>query len=105
MLRRMSKMLRRMSLTVAVLTAASGCLLSSVCSGDVIPTTGLQAWLKADSISASDGDWIGTWANSASTGATYNATQGTGTSKPVYHTDVINGKPALKFDGGDDIML
>jgi len=91
-----------MFLVMAVLAAAS---VSSVCLASTIPTTGLEAWLKADSITGvANGGSVATWTNSAGTGTTYNATA-SGTAMPTYYTSGINGRPVLSFDGSDDGMV
>jgi hypothetical protein len=95
-------MVRKMSLLI---TLAGVWLVASLASADVIPTTGLQAWLKADSITGlSDGDSVGLWANSSSTGSTYDATQSASVGQPIYRASVstLNGKPALEFNGSSD---
>ena len=58
-----------------------------------IPQTipGLVSWLKADSISAMDGSVITNWADS------FNSNTMIG--RAVYHTNRLNGFPALSFDG------
>ena len=61
---------------------------------------GLALWLKADAITGlSDGDAIGTWADSSGNGR--NATQATAGAKPAYKTGIVNGQPVVRFDGGD----
>lgn len=51
------------------------------------------AWYKADSYVGNDGDAVATWADSSGHG--YGATEGT--NKPLYKTNIINGKPAMLF--------
>ena len=56
--------------------------------------TNLALWLKADSITGlNDGDTVNTW-NDSSTNAR-NATRELGA--PVYKTNVLNGKPVVRF--------
>lgn len=51
-----------------------------------------------------DGDSVGTWTGRA--GTSVNATQASGSLKPLYKTSVtINGNPVVKFDGTDDEMV
>jgi hypothetical protein len=64
--------------------------------GDI---SGLIVWLKADALVLSDNDAITTWTDSS--GQSNNATQGTGAAKPTYKTNIQNGKPVARFDGGD----
>ena len=56
----------------------------------------LRACFKADSLSLSDGDPVGTWTDSS--GNSKDAT-GSGTQRPTYKTSQLNGKPALQFNG------
>lgn len=62
--------------------------------------SGLQFWFKADSLALSDGNAISTWNDSGPRGA--NATQGSGTSQPLYKTNIKNGLPCVLFDGSND---
>ena len=62
---------------------------------------GLVLWLDASQITGlNDGDAVATW-NDLS-GLANNATQGTASARPLYKTNIKNGKPALLFDGVDD---
>lgn len=62
----------------------------------------LKLWLKADAISSTDGTAISTWSDSSGTGN--DATQATGANQPIYRTNIINGMPAVDFDGSNDRM-
>lgn len=61
----------------------------------------LQLWLKADSLSLNDGDAVTTWTDSSSAGN--NVTQSTTAAKPTFKTSILNGRPVVRFDGGDDL--
>jgi hypothetical protein len=63
---------------------------------------GLKLWLKADSLSLSDGDPVSTWADSSGNGN--DATQGTAGLRPLYKTNIVGGKPVVRFDGTDDYL-
>lgn len=65
--------------------------------------TGLKLWLKADALSLSDADPVGTWPDSSGLGN--DATQGTAAKKPTYKVSIINGMPVVRFDGTDDVLL
>lgn len=68
------------------------------------PAPGYVAWFKADSIiGLSDGDQIGTWEDSSLNNK--DATQSTASFRPVYKTNVVAGKPAVRFDGVDDRLV
>lgn len=64
---------------------------------------GLQGWYKADAITGkNDGDALSSWADSSA--AAHNLSQATGANQPLYKTNIINGKPAVRFDGVNDFL-
>lgn len=63
----------------------------------------LQLWFKADSISANDGDQIATWSDSSGNGK--DASQSTESKRPTYKTNVLNGKPVVRFNTTSDTSL
>jgi hypothetical protein len=72
-----------------------------------LPSTELQLepvlWLKADAITGlSDSDPVVTWEDSSGNG--HDPTQGTAGFRPLFKANVINGLPAVLFDGSDDIL-
>ena len=65
--------------------------------------TGLAGWWKADSITGlADGTQVDTWSDSSSNGR--NATQ-TGAGRPTFKTNILNGLPVVRFDGGDHMII
>lgn len=54
-------------------------------------------WVKADSLSLSDGDKVSTWADSGDNSR--DLIQGTVGSQPTYKTNIINGYPVVRFTG------
>lgn len=63
----------------------------------------LKIWLQANQITGlNDGDAVTTWSDSSGNG--YNATQSTGSLKPLYKTNIKNGLPVVRFDGTDDFL-
>ena len=54
---------------------------------------GLAMWLKADSLTLTDGATVGTWTDSS--GNSRNATLSQGT--PTFKTNELNGKPVVRF--------
>lgn len=65
--------------------------------------SGLFAWYAARlETGFNDGDAVATWTDRSGNGR--NATQATGTKRPLYKTNIINGKPALLFDNSDDCL-
>ena len=72
-----------------------------------LPTSGLSfqptLWLKADAITGlADSDPVATWPDSSGNG--YDAAQGTPGNQPLYKTGILNGKPAVLFDGSTDYL-
>ena len=66
---------------------------------DSIP--GLTLWLKADSLVMSDGTPIAMWQNLVAGSSPYNDILA---QRPVYKASSLNGKPGVRFDGGDDAL-
>lgn len=58
---------------------------------------GRSLWLKADALALNDGDAVGTWADSS--GNARDAVQASAGNKPVFKTNILNGKPVVRFDG------
>lgn len=65
---------------------------------------GLQLWVEADSGTGTttDGTAVGTWTDQSGQG--HHLTQATAGSQPVYKTNILNGKPVVRFDGVDDFL-
>lgn len=61
-------------------------------------------WLKADSLALSDNDALSSWLDSFGTGndATNSGAAGT---KATFKTGILNGKPCVRFDGGDGLTV
>lgn len=68
-----------------------------------VPTdvSGLVFWLKADSLSLSDGQDVTTWQDSSATGR--DVTQGTAGNRPTYIASGLNGLPVVRFAYGDTL--
>jgi hypothetical protein len=62
----------------------------------------LRLWLKADAIqNLIDGDAVAAWSDISGNG--WSATQSTAGSRPTYKTNILNGQPVVRFDGGDHL--
>lgn len=68
---------------------------------DPTDLAGLGLWLRADSLALNNGDPVGLWSDESVNA--FNFTGG-GAQRPTFTTNVLNGHPALIFDGADDTM-
>jgi len=71
-----------------------------------LPTdiSGLKLWLDASAITGvSDGGTITTWPDMSGNG--YDATQATASAKPVFKTNILNGKPVVRANGSKSMFL
>jgi len=63
----------------------------------------LVLWLDADAIiGLVNGDPVVTWTDQSGLGN--DVTQGVAANQPTYRTGIINGYPAVQFDGGNDYL-
>ena len=67
-----------------------------------IVSNGQGVWLKADSLSLSDGASVADWSDQSGYGN--HASQSSSSQRPIYQNSVLNGKPALYFDGSNDML-
>lgn len=66
--------------------------------------SGLKLWLEADRIvGLANADPVVTWADASGLGN--DVTQATGSKQPTYRTNVLNGKPVVRFGGTDDLLV
>ncbi len=65
-------------------------------------TSGLIFHFKADAIAQSNNTAVSNWVGSS--GSIRNATQGNASQQPLFMTSIVNGKPAVLFDGSNDYM-
>jgi len=64
---------------------------------------GMQAWYRADAVTAlADGDPVASWVDSTANARTL--TQSTADYRPAYKVGIQNGRPAIRFDGIDDML-
>jgi hypothetical protein len=69
---------------------------SSFDNTNTFSTTGLVEWLKVDSLTGvSDGVAVATLTDSSGNGNS--VTQATASRQPIYKTNIVNGKPVLRF--------
>jgi hypothetical protein len=82
-----------------------GLLLDRPASVEPIPVTaGLVAcWDARDVVGVGDGGAVSSWPDSSGNG--WAAAQATGSKQPTWHRAGINGMPAVKFDGVDDLLV
>lgn len=67
-----------------------------------LPSSNRILWLKADALSLNDGDLVSTWTDSSAAPMTVS---GTTTARPTYVTNVINGKPVVRFGGAHYLKI
>lgn len=66
--------------------------------------SGLQMWLKAEAIAGlNDGDPVAQWNDQS--GHNNHATQAVLAMRPAYKVNMVNGKPAVRFDAVDDWLV
>jgi hypothetical protein len=63
---------------------------------------GCRVWVAADFESFADNDPVGTALNQGSSGGNPTAA---GSTRPTFKTNILNGKPAYRFDGVDDGLV
>lgn len=69
-----------------------------------MPMGNLRVWLKADADVTSDGSGaISKWNDVSGLGN--NAIQNTPSNQPVFLTNLVNGRPAIRFDGTNDQLM
>lgn len=74
--------------------------------GFITPTdiADLEVWLDADAIAGlADTDPVSSWTDE--TGNGHDAAQATASKQPTFRTDVANGLPMVRFDGGDVLKI
>jgi hypothetical protein len=71
-------------------------------SSAVTDVSGNTLWLKADDLSLANAAAVSSWTDASATGN--NAVQATATNQPTFRTNVINGKPVVRFDGSNDFL-
>jgi hypothetical protein len=84
-----------------VSSVASVAIKSADSGSGVFPLNGLQFWLRADAGVTTDATGaVSAWADQA--GGGYSASQSIASSKPLLIANDVNGRAAVRFDGGDD---
>lgn len=62
---------------------------------------GLRLWTQADNLVLSNDDPVSTWADLSGNSNDFTSTT---TLRPLYKTNIQNGKPVVRFDGVNDFM-
>lgn len=62
----------------------------------------LRLWLDASQLTLNDNDLVQTWTDKSGNGN--NVTQATEGNRPTFKTNIVNGKPVVRFDGTDNYM-
>ncbi len=64
--------------------------------------SGLLLWLRADWLNYNEGDGVATWNDTS--GNNNHASQLTAANRPIFKTNMLNGKPVIRFDGTNDVL-
>ncbi len=67
----------------------------------LLDVSNLQQWYKADATGLSEGNAVSSWADLSGGGPS--ASQGTAANQPVFRTNILNGKPVIRY-GSDDFL-
>lgn len=70
-----------------------------------IVTSKTNVFFLVGDLGVTTGTGVAAWANQGPTGATGDATQGTGASQPSLRSAALNGKSTILFDGADDFFV
>ncbi len=70
--------------------------------GGIGNSTTNRIWLDASTISSSDGSFISAWTDKSGNGLT--TTSDYSSTRPVFHTNQLNGFPSIEFDGTNDFL-
>jgi hypothetical protein len=71
--------------------------------GPTLPVfSNLVSWWNADSLALANNDPVISWTDGS--GLANTLVQGTAGFRPLFKTNVVNGKPAVRFDGTDDFL-
>jgi hypothetical protein len=68
----------------------------------VASVAGLKLWLKADALALNDNDPVTNWPDQS--GLANDAEQAVAAQKPLFKTNIVNGKPVVRFDGVNDVL-
>ncbi len=68
---------------------------------DDLPVNGMKSWLRADTVAPANGK---VQRMNDQSGNDFSSWQNTHGLRPVYISDAISGKPAIRFDGSNDYM-
>jgi hypothetical protein len=72
-------------------------------SGIPSSVSGLKLWLKAGNITGkSDGDTVAYWRDASGNARDWQQRNNDTTIWPLYKTNILNGKPSVRFDGSND---
>lgn len=85
---------------LAAIVALSTGLLIAAGPGNI--SSGLKMWLDADAMSLNNNDPVASWTDQS--GNNNHAVQDTASYRPLFKTNILNGKPAIVFDGSNDYL-
>ncbi|MBW6481553.1 MAG: T9SS type A sorting domain-containing protein [Vicingaceae bacterium] len=94
--------MKKITSIIAAITISSFSIIFAQSPGGVAAGSSNQLWLDAFQLGATNGQAVQNWTDFSIGGNT--ASQATGSRRPIYRTNGINGMPAIDFDGADDYM-
>lgn len=69
---------------------------------NISPIDSLSLWLDASTLDLEDGALVSSWTDKSGNGN--HAAQNNNGNKPIFKTNILNGKPVVRFDGTDDFF-
>lgn len=91
--------MKRVIITAAFIAITSSLLLAA---GPANISDGLRMWLDANAMALNNNDPVSSWTDLS--GNNKHAVQDTASYRPLFKTNVLNGKPAVVFDGSNDYL-
>jgi hypothetical protein len=95
----MFRLVQPMGVAFPMASGGGGAAAAAFAPSDI---AGLQLWCKADALVLNNDDPVTTWTDSS--GAGHDLSQSSAGAKPTYKTNIVNGKPVIRFDGSSDVM-
>ncbi len=89
-------------LDASALSSLGAALSTDLAAKDPTANSTLLRWYRASNIAIADAAAVSSWPDASP--ANDPATQGTSGQRPIYYTQIANGRPGVKLDGSDDVL-